>query len=504
MFYCIFFVFLCYSSKALEILNISSPTKLTRLFTSASYENITELWPGHMTQYIDPQSNEKYIYFLTSYGLNQTESPVHQNSYIQSEIFDSNFNQYTGINNLPLNVTEYAPTNWTYFEKLISNGVCTSPKTNDILSCWLNLTSLTINIACRLYFIASNTFSNVISITNSTNVWNFNEVYGGLLCFDDGYFIPYFREAVLEGNETVTAIAYGTILDLKGNVKYSSIPLNVNATNWITDFPPVDNQLYTMKGSKNFDIKIINSSASDTFVLNYQLLDQVTNTTNMYAIYGYYTNINDTTFPIHIYNRSKVQQNMFVDTNNTQHILSGITIDFTPDCCYLFAYQYFGDVGECGYYDVYAIITDIYGNIKQVPYSEDILILSNVSAASFDEQFVDLPMISGTNAHYFLVSYATFTEFYSCYTKKLLVDVFYLEQNVNNQTSYDVKSAGTYDTIYTTGNYSNTDEPPNLDTVVIYNIPGTNQLYFSWLEDAYDDYWNVDYKDIYGQTFEIK
>ena len=229
---------------------------------------------GYMTQYIDLPSKQQYIYYMTTYRLNQTTSSnIQYSTYVQSDIFDANFNQYKGINS-PLNVTD-ANYNASYFGNMFGNGVCTSPKTNDILTCWLaggpSNDLIYMNIACRIYFVSTNAFSDVILTTNSTHGVNVNEIYGGLLCFDDSYFIPYFYENIVSNNEDIEVV-YGTLLDLKGTIKWGSVPLGINRTTGFSGFY-LSTQLMAMKGSKQFDINSIDSSASDAFVLSYQIID---------------------------------------------------------------------------------------------------------------------------------------------------------------------------------------------------------------------------------------
>ena len=105
----------------------------------------------------------------------------------------------------------------------------------------------------------------------------------------------------------------------------------------------------------------------------------------------------------------------------------------------------------------------------------------------YSQQLIDLTMISAADAHYFMVSYSPIDAlYYGCAINKTSVAVYYLAQNANNQTLYDLNNAGSFDTIQSIGGDDNCVYP-EISNVVIYNVPDTNQLYFSWVEDQLFD-----------------
>lgn len=483
-------------TNALNIVNISEPVKLTSLFidNNANSGTVMEVIPGSMSYYVDPTSKEKYVWYGMNYQINNTEII----SGLKSDVFNQDFSQYDGIKNLPLEVVQISSNQVSPdgYNQLFGNGMCTSPISNDIMTCWINVTytspeTPTYQIDCKLYFAATNSFSDIIHITNTKTGYNLG---GGLICFDDSYFIPYFHANVYAVNKPSTID--GVLLDLQGNIRYN----NISFLNLSLPFGFLM-QTFPAKGGSKINPGIIESKATDLFVINFQTFNQSTNITKIVGLYGYYTSLSDTLeFPLNIY------QNKILDTSdpgNGIYLLPNEILDFSDRCCYISVYQKYLENSDDDYYSYYAIISDIDGNkieTKQFG-TNDIQLKQNVSSDNFP-QIVDLPSISDDNTHYFMVTYDIDPPFgYGANTTT--VGIYYIQKDADGGQQYDFAVAG----YFNTSELVDADSEKRLGAVYAYNLPGTNDIYFSWNQDGGGHVVNGSFVlnvDLYGQTFTLK
>ena len=496
----IYILALAVTINGLTITNVTSPVRLDPLLTKG-YENIPFIAQTLMTNYKTADSQDPSVFYLMSFQSNDSEIGNH----VVGDVFDSNFRESTNINNLPLDIDDdslnTSNSNGYAFTELYANGVCTSPVTNDIITCWINITVsfaiVNYQIGCRIYFVATNTFSDTIFVTNTTLGQSINNAQRGVVCFDDSYFIPYGYTNV---RFSETDIIYATLLDLKGNIKYKEVELkNISIPRTELDL------IYGTKGSKQFNAKSINSAATDLFTVTFALYNTTDNTTTTNGLFGYYTNISDPNFPITIYNDTIVQRATDVIFTGEGYVqpLVGITTELASDCCYIFAYEVYQYTQQSGDVDdVYLMITDIHGNnidIAGLSNNEDFLAISNISD-SYIDSIVDLPSISSGNARYFMLSYSNNTMYDNA--NVTAVRIFYLEKQGN---TYQLNSAGDYAITNIQGDIP-PQSYPSFDNVFVYNPPGTSLLMYTWVQEQ-QMVVNGTYsypQQIRGQTFEIK
>eukprot|EP01084_Bolivina_argentea_P250285 419279_1 len=180
-------------TNSLSIEPVTPAVNLTKIFVQQNFSKVNDIWGGEMTYFEDPNdsTNTKYLWLGTNVKINQSTIA----SYVLSDVFTVLFTEYPPINGTFDIVNELSPnvTNDYEDDELFGNIMCTSPQTKDIMTCWINITwinitSPTYQIDCRLYFVKTNIFSDIIKVTNDKTGLNFGM---NVLCFNDSYFIPY-------------------------------------------------------------------------------------------------------------------------------------------------------------------------------------------------------------------------------------------------------------------------------------------------------------------------
>eukprot|EP01084_Bolivina_argentea_P164637 286217_1 len=482
--------FIWLTVTSLDIVNISTPKQLTRIFTNASYSRIVNIEAVEMTYYISPndETKTKYLYYVMAYQINETTEFI---SGIKSDIFNSDFIQNSAINNLPFTVQEAASDDKydpPYIFESSNTESCTNPVINDILTCWIKNVSpygpyhTNIKVECSIFFVNNNTFSTVIPVNNT--ILGYVEALT-VICFNDSYFIPYF----LLSSSYINAPIYGLLIDLNGNIRYNEFMKNVSS---------IDSNLIATKGSNFNATKYINSKATDLFALNYQTLNQSINQNNstIEGLYGYYTSLDDTKFPIYIYNHCLLSNETWSEINKP-YLYS--VLDFKEDCCYIQLYlqRYALDPTYMDHLNV--LITDIYGNqidIKQYPNHQDVILIQQLWGA--DPLFVDLKMISDETTHYFAIF--NYPSPQDDNLNVTMANIYYLQQDSINTTQYNLIEVGSFKT-------AEIVDQGKMMTFDVYNMPHTNDIYISWAQlfASFVNHTLVTYSfDIYGQTFQVK
>eukprot|EP01084_Bolivina_argentea_P181560 313550_1 len=430
----VFLILLVSLCNGLSITNITPPINLTQAFFPSLNGQ-----PGSMTYYIDPSdpSQQKYLFFgiFGDYGEG-----------IIADIFTQNFTQYTNINSLPFTISGGG----------YENPTCTSPKTKDILSCWQSGSY----IFCKIYSPATNTWSNEIIIYGTSDPNAAPAIIHDVICFEDSYFIPF---AVIQYNY-VSSIGLGTLMDLNGNIIYSQVRLNIT----LDAYAPYQN-LFASKGGGNFDVSKVNKYATELIMLYLydsrgDFTDHISDIT---MIYAYYTNINDSHFPIYIYNQSVI----FYLDDNLDYLYNNInskSINVSEDCCYVSLFQVYDPNFGSG---LYAHFADIYGNYVNITnytyfFGQNIFMMTVGGLPEFvNNQIIDLSMISNANEHYFMVLFGTDS-------LEVMAAVYYLK--------YD-ESDGNY-SLHNNGYFSLTKAQSGyfMDWFLCYMLPEQNLLYCSW------------------------
>ena len=398
-------------SFALHFKSITEPIALNPVLfpkIDSSSVNIDIDERGLMTNYIDPTTNVSYLWV-------NVDAYYENTSYIRSDIFNYNFTQYSNNNNdisnlLPL-PTEQIDMQYNQYQ-LFDGISCTSPITNDIITCWIKTNSTAVewidtayNIECKIFFTKTNKFSNTINITNdSCNVIeNVNIVnkFSGLICFDDSYFIPYWYDNT---DSKKPMSVYGTFIDLNGNIIYNSIPLPITLNQTLNNndvFPFNEFPLAVITASNKFNVKNINKNASQLLLFETLVDTKDDYTQHVNASFAYYTNINDTQFPLHFYILNKKYT-----ANEKGEMSLPIVIDVNEECCYLITYSFPYDYAYLK--NIYGIFIDIYGNVINIDnYNNtvDILLIEDVND-DIDAKPYKLPMISNVNSTYFMITFA--------------------------------------------------------------------------------------------------
>ena len=487
---------------SLDIVNISTPKLLTRIFTNASYSLLTDIEPAEMTYYISPndETKTKYLYYTMTYEVNGTQYV----SAIKSDIFNTDFSQNNAINDLPLLVQEatankaYGP---PYIWELSTMETCTNPVTNDILTCWFAQEpgSVAAIETCNIFFVKTNTFSAPILVNNATMRRGNGDGALNVICFNDSYLVPH--ELIPEHPEREGVQLYALLIDLNGNVVHNQLMQNISNA---------DSLLLSSKSGDNFDAKQINNQASSLVAFGYESFDATTNTTTMVNFYGYYTSINDDNFPIYIYNES-IHLNKTWKRYGFNFYISYLsdTLDFTDDCCYIELYEDFEviDDDHDQIENLNVLITDIYGNqidIKQYPNYTEIPLVKNITINNYpDPLFVDLKNISDATTHYFAIFYYKGIGIYDI-ANVTIADIYYLQQDAENPTQYDLMAAGTFETAKLVQTPDCNDE--DVFGFDVYNMPETNDIYISWSQyhSCHVNNTFFNYQDLYGQTFQVR
>ena len=474
---------------SLDITNISVPVKLTRTYINQSYEQIIDIQTSGMTYYISPNdpSKQKYIYHQIDYALNSSSILL---TGIKSDIFNPDFTQNDIINNLPLTVAKVSATDKDQGLPAINGfgNICTNPITNDILTCWVNVTNSSLPNTfpyayyCSIFYTKTSTFSQIIPISTGQSLAGFN--YGvGIICFNDSYFVPYSL------NVATQMKVYGVVIDLEGNIKYHEMIKNISYQ--IENVNPA----FSVKGGSKFNL---NSNTKDLFTITFKRYEFGTNYTIIEGLFGYYTNLDDARYPIYIYNDSVISN---LESRDNYIELTSV-VDFGDDCCYIQLYRQSGSRDN-----LCILLNDIYGNrvdVKQYPNFKDIVVESNVDDS--DPKFVDLSMISDEKTHYFAV-------FYGVYALEngtpigegnvTFAKVYSLQRDATG-SSYDLMEVGLFETAKLVENENGEIE---ISDFSIYNLPDTNNIYVSWIQNSRDrclpkPNGNL-CEDVYGQTFEV-
>ena len=120
-----------YIISALDIVNVSSPKKLTKLFYDAGYGLQNNIEPGSMTYYTDPTSGNKYLWYGVRYQINDTQFT----SGLTSDVFSRDFDQYDTLSGVPFGIVNMTSTFiHDHVNELFGNQMCTSPFNNDIMT----------------------------------------------------------------------------------------------------------------------------------------------------------------------------------------------------------------------------------------------------------------------------------------------------------------------------------------------------------------------------------
>jgi len=427
-----------------------------------------------MTHYKSPDDNQTYLYHLSSMEIwDSWPTPATTHSYAQSDIFDLDFNPIDDVH-LPYTLDV------DNSDQLFGDNVCTNPVTNDILNCWYTKTNnYGYGINCNIFFVKTGTFSNSHFLSGSA--WSFSNSYG-VLCFDDGYLIPFTKDCC-SGSDPVSLKA--AILNLNGD-------LVSNEVIKITDTKALKTGSYSSNGGSNFNATLINESATGLFVINLPAITE--------SLYGFFSN-----GTIHIYKDKKIH----VHPNNFADVFLSDTIDFMEDCCYISLYpKQYWHADFSSSYDIFAVITDIYGDtIKTIDNDTSLLMISNLTSLGtsyFYPQFIDLPMLSMSvdndtmQSHYFAILYYNDSNGNSNYTS---MNVYYLTKT---DAVYQLVFVGTFDTFQGV-NYMTDGKVSYMAQMNVYNIPGSSDIHIMW-DQAMEVHVNNSYHhyyDIYGQKFEV-
>eukprot|EP01083_Nonionella_stella_P217259 780152_1 len=195
-------LFTLYLINSLNINNTTSPVKLTNIFENETLVAGIQIQPGFMSYYINPNdsTHSKYLWYGMRANLNGS------GSHIKSSIFTSNFTTYNISTPIPFTIDT------SYIEDgVVLNSMCTSPATNDIMTCWMHWYDSSSNIECKLYHVKTNNFSDVIQITHHKST--LFDHFMNILRFNNSYFIPWIRYNHLNQSSVIL----GAVLDLKGN-----------------------------------------------------------------------------------------------------------------------------------------------------------------------------------------------------------------------------------------------------------------------------------------------
>lgn len=395
-----------------------------------------------MTTYIDPKdpSNTSYIW----YGIGD-----------QIDIFTANFttyaNQYNQLNSLPFS-TNTVPV----------GNLCTSPLSGDKFMCrWTFGSGYDAYLQCKIYFIQSNTWSDVITI-QKISTGGYQPQISGVICFEDAYFIAVF--------EVELGYEY-SLFDLNGNVIQNKTNLESHIPKGLK--PYEDGNWYVQQGLNGTILMVMTLWDGEDMYNVPQYLASYT-----------YTNINDTA-PIQWRITSQI-------SNYTQYAINsfdwGTTmIPFSEDCCYLTTYDYTLDFP----YDIYGILTDIDGNLMNIngTYENQLLIHDSFLG---EYQVIYFGNHSTSDTKYFMILYGakrtdqSYPEAPDTFVGKL----YTLKSDPDNSTNYMLtEMEGEYDTMQREGqifcawSYS---IPPNTDylmlSFVFTPLPPHPTEYSTWAQ----------------------
>eukprot|EP01084_Bolivina_argentea_P077148 139861_1 len=484
------FIFIA-MAQSLQITNITSSVALTSIFyNDSSFTSLIELDIGFMTYYIDPKdtSQTKHLWLGTNQRINDTAlSEVHTN--LQSDIFYSDFAQYNPSNNnikdlLPITISNSSDkmNNQSDIDDVFVNVMCTSPTTNDVMTCWFNVTEnvehYIHNIQCRIFFVATNTFSDVINITAPYNHEDAKEEFNypsAIICFHDSYWIPYTSLIY----PIIAFTPYSALIDLNGNIIFAQRNLGLNYSGIIWNGYGTEGKTLHQIGNKEYE----------TFALIYPTYNELTNISNITAAYGYYTDINDSS-PIHIYENHDINHQYNPAIYKGQSPMEPwvpLSINFTDNCCYISIYSvHVSD--NTDKLDIYGIFTDNNGNALNISgqsYFKDILLLKNANL-DVNPLLFDLPMISTDSSHYFMITFGNSTT--GDHSNTIMAKVFYL--TYSDQSTYNLMNTGVFSTVQLV------NQQINFQGYFGYIMPGTNKLFYSWIEAgssylAYGQTWTI-------------
>ena len=450
---------------------------MNEIFFMNQQANIFDVDIGEMSYYIDPNDNTKTKYlWYGMYGyLNENNSESTstipddgEHSYIKSDIFTPNLKQYDNNKNLMLPLQVEDASSGDNFRALAGNKMCTSPTTNDIFTCLQDSTETYDHINCKIYFVNDNKWSEDVIIKFVGVPWS------DVICFNDSYFVSYNRYPSQGNND----ILY-SLIDLKGNLVFNEVPLALN----ISSKSSQSDTLSISKGDETFvgDIKKnINENATNSFMLLLHVENNKVNN-DILGIYYYYTNINDTkSNPIYWYNQSVIAD---YSHNNLSVSTGGISNDIIPinnECCYITIYREPNGDGQT----IYAIITDIYGNIMQNA------MITKDSYFDVIPQIIHLTQQSLETQNYVMITYGYNTTRSYAISDTIMCSVYELTYNDSN---CQLMKIGLFESVKSTDKY--------FQDVLGYQLIDTDNIIFSYkVEDPgssndilYAQTWKIDF-----------
>eukprot|EP01084_Bolivina_argentea_P234300 394458_1 len=316
-------------SLAVKFTPITNVINITDYGSFSSYNGFT----CSINDYIDPLTNEKYNFI--------TIQNTYEHTRIESDIFNSkNLQKYNNTNNMDI-INELPFTvvsNKDPDQSISYPDSCKNRVTDDIIVCYnifmLNNPSF---IECKIYFDKLQKWTSAISVSgpNEEQYNNYLTPNGGhnILCFNDSYLVIYTCSNGIGGYHVF---------------RYSLIDLNGDLLIQNETYMNIGAGIYPYITKSNFEMKLNNEYISNTFLIEYETCNYVSNTCDMLSSFGYYTNINDQN-PIHHF-KDNIKTNLNVINcysgndqgigSNISHPFNSLFIHITNNCCYVSPYLY--------------------------------------------------------------------------------------------------------------------------------------------------------------------